>query len=386
MCRNPLRNSPDAAINQAWDRLVSTGGNPWSTGCTGSWDVTPSVRDASTGQPITDGSTGTISPSEVQILPAGGSAPFTMTPAPGYRLRTPIDATCPGSRSGNVFTAGPVTANCSVNVVFVRDATAPGDGVCGSDDGKTLSAPPTDLCSAGTASAVAGTGPWTWSCAGTGTGATAQCSAQKAGPRGLVVTAVVDGGGGTATPASQSVASGARATVTATPDSGYMLTSGCGATVSGNTVTTAAVTASCTVTLRFAIAHATATRFVSVTPSAPRVGEDVALRVAVSAGDAAVTRGTVTISGGGASCAAPLDAGGEGQCSLRFATAGQHPVTASYPGDAAEQHLPSSAVHALTVTGSATGVQAVPTLSEWILALLAALVGLVTVVRMRRGA
>ncbi len=374
-CPNPLRNSTDAAINLAWDNIV-TGSMPWANGCTGSWDVTPSVRDANSGEPITDGSTGTISPSTVQILPAGGSAQFTMTPAPGYRLRTPIGASCPGSRNGNVFTAGPVTANCSVPVVFVRDASSPDDGVCGSDDGKILSEAPTNLCSAGTASAVAGSGPWTWSCAGTGSGVTAQCSAQKAGPS-WIVTAVTGDVHGTVNPGSQSVANGTRATVGATPDAGYMLSSasGCGgATVSGNTATTAPITENCTVTLNFAPAHETTTQFVSVEPPAPRVGDQVTVRVTVSADDdSVISSGTVTISGGGASCIANLDSTAHGQCNLRFTRAGEQQLTATYPGSPPEGFLPSSAVSTVTVTAVPGSLTPVPTLSEWSLALLAAL-------------
>jgi hypothetical protein len=52
------------------------------------------------------------------------------------------------------------------------------NGVCGSADGvPTSTAPISNLCSAGTASAVTGTGPWYWSCAGSKGGTTASCSA-----------------------------------------------------------------------------------------------------------------------------------------------------------------------------------------------------------------
>ncbi len=54
------------------------------------------------------------------------------------------------------------------------------NGVCGSANGTTVSiAPTTNLCAAGTASPVSGTGPWSWSCAGSSGGATAACSANK---------------------------------------------------------------------------------------------------------------------------------------------------------------------------------------------------------------
>ena len=51
-------------------------------------------------------------------------------------------------------------------------------GACGSSNGADLtSAPTTNLCSAGTGSTVTGSGPWSWSCAGSGGGTTASCSA-----------------------------------------------------------------------------------------------------------------------------------------------------------------------------------------------------------------
>ncbi|MBI5483048.1 MAG: hypothetical protein HY888_01135 [Deltaproteobacteria bacterium] len=52
------------------------------------------------------------------------------------------------------------------------------NGVCGVSNGlRLMTAPTADFCSAGTASALTGAGPWSWSCAGIGGGATANCSA-----------------------------------------------------------------------------------------------------------------------------------------------------------------------------------------------------------------
>jgi Glycosyl hydrolases family 16/CARDB len=54
------------------------------------------------------------------------------------------------------------------------------NGACGAANGTTVgAAPTTNLCGAGTASAVSGAGPWNWTCAGGNGGATASCSAQK---------------------------------------------------------------------------------------------------------------------------------------------------------------------------------------------------------------
>src|SRR5208282_4723650 len=74
----------------------------------------------------------------------------------------PWNWTCAGSGGGT-------TASCSALLEI--------SGACGSANGVTASTAPTaNLCSAGTASTVAGSGPWSWSCAGSNGGATALCS------------------------------------------------------------------------------------------------------------------------------------------------------------------------------------------------------------------
>jgi hypothetical protein len=73
----------------------------------------------------------------------------------------------------------------------VTAAAKPVNGVCGSANGQTLtSAPTSNLCSAGTASAVSGSGPWAWSCSAQSGGVAASCSASPEttakNPQGLV--------------------------------------------------------------------------------------------------------------------------------------------------------------------------------------------------------
>src|SRR6185369_9167304 len=59
----------------------------------------------------------------------------------------------------------------------------PVNGICGSANGGTFTvAPSNDLCSTGTTSAVAGSGPFAWTCAGSNGGTTASCSAQLQAP------------------------------------------------------------------------------------------------------------------------------------------------------------------------------------------------------------
>lgn len=73
---------------------------------------------------------------------------------------------CNGSGGGTNAPCTFVNAACTVN------------GACGSADGLGVySAPASNLCTVGGASAVAGAGPFTWTCAGSGGGSTASCSA-----------------------------------------------------------------------------------------------------------------------------------------------------------------------------------------------------------------
>ena len=77
----------------------------------------------------------------------------------------PWSWTCAGSNGGS-------TASCSDKL-----AATPVNGACGSANGTTVSAKPTaNLCTAGTASTVSGSGPWAWSCAGSNGGSTASCT------------------------------------------------------------------------------------------------------------------------------------------------------------------------------------------------------------------
>lgn len=71
------------------------------------FDVTPSVS----------GANGTISPNTVQTVDENGLVDFTLTPDFGFGVGT-MGGTCPGTLSGNTYTAGPVTADCTVEASF----------------------------------------------------------------------------------------------------------------------------------------------------------------------------------------------------------------------------------------------------------------------------
>ena len=89
---------------------------------------------------------------------------------------------CPGSQSGNVFTAGPLSSNCTVSVAFSTQPVAV-NGSCGTSSDLTnlAAAPTTGLCSTGAASGISTTtSQYSWSCQGANGGSTASCSATRA--------------------------------------------------------------------------------------------------------------------------------------------------------------------------------------------------------------
>ncbi len=72
------------------------------------WKVTPAAT-----------SYGSISPSTVQTVLEGNSSSFTLTPATGYMITSASG--CGGTLSGDTFTTGPITADCTVSALFTSD-------------------------------------------------------------------------------------------------------------------------------------------------------------------------------------------------------------------------------------------------------------------------
>ncbi len=64
---------------------------------------------------------GTISPSGAQTVASGDSISFTATADAGNHFVDFAGTTCPGTASGNVFAAGPITAACAVVANFALD-------------------------------------------------------------------------------------------------------------------------------------------------------------------------------------------------------------------------------------------------------------------------
>ncbi|MEO7325225.1 MAG: choice-of-anchor D domain-containing protein [Dokdonella sp.] len=63
---------------------------------------------------------GNITPLGAQIVADGASQAFTLTPTVGFHIAT-TTGTCPGVLAGNVYTAGPITFDCSVIANFAAD-------------------------------------------------------------------------------------------------------------------------------------------------------------------------------------------------------------------------------------------------------------------------
>ena len=128
-----------------------------AAGCPGAWSFYATLTLSTTGE----GS-------------CGSSNGADLTSAPTANL-------CKASTASSVSGSGPWTWTCagsSGGTTAACSALLDTKGVCGSANGVAASTAPTaNLCSAGKASTVTGSGPWSWSCAGSNGGTTATCSA-----------------------------------------------------------------------------------------------------------------------------------------------------------------------------------------------------------------
>jgi hypothetical protein len=109
------------------------------------------------------------SPAAGTVLPAG-TQPLTVTFTPSNTT----DYTSAVAHNSLTVNAGGTSGTTPVN------------GACGPANGTTASvAPSANLCAAGTASAVTGTGPWSWQCAGSNGGTTSSCTVSPPTPEGV---------------------------------------------------------------------------------------------------------------------------------------------------------------------------------------------------------
>ena len=67
------------------------------------------------------GSNGSISPNTAQSVTPNGTTSFTVTPNSGYGIESVTG--CGGTVSGNTYTTGPITSNCTVSATFASLTT-----------------------------------------------------------------------------------------------------------------------------------------------------------------------------------------------------------------------------------------------------------------------
>lgn len=187
--------------------------------------------------------------SEVSSVPSLTAQDWASTAQGSYTFATL------GSKTLYAFAkdaAGNISPSTSDSVEITLPPPAPINGICGGSDGQAQGTAPTiDLCLAGTASPVNGTGPWNWTCSGSNGGTTASCTASIATlpPTQFTVTPAT-GNGYTINPATpQTVTNNATTSFAVIPLSGYGIASvsGCGGSLSGSSYTTGTITAGCTV-------------------------------------------------------------------------------------------------------------------------------------------
>ena len=125
----------------------------------------------------------------------------------------------PSKFSTSPVSCNPTTWSFYATLTASSSGSSSVKGACGSSNGGSLaSAPTANLCSAGTASTVSGSGPWSWTCAGSGGGTSATCSATKA-----VAAQPVNGSCGSA-----------NGTTVSTAPTANLCTAGTASTVSGS--------------------------------------------------------------------------------------------------------------------------------------------------------
>jgi len=134
----------------SFNNVVSNG---QSTGPIFGVGITPSVEVSVNGSCGSANGVEVVSAPATNLCTAGSASAVTETAA------TTWNWTCNGISGGT-------TASCSAPVQPV-----PTNGVCGSANGaNATSTPSTNLCSSGIATAVSGSGPFTWTCDGTNGG------------------------------------------------------------------------------------------------------------------------------------------------------------------------------------------------------------------------
>jgi hypothetical protein len=272
------------SINSVTGCGGSLNGNTFTTGLiTAACSVSASFSQNSYTVTATAGEGGSISPGSA-IVSHGGSAAFTVAADSGYSINSVTG--CGGTLNGNTFTTGPITAACSVSASFIQNsytvtATAgeggsisPGSRAVSYGDSVSFTVNPNAGYSIST---VTGCGGNLVGNTYTTAAITAACTVQANFAQNSLIVTATAGEGGSISPGSRTVSYGDSVSFTVNPNAGYSISTvtGCAGRLVGNTYTTAAVTAACTVQANFTqnslIVTATAGEGGSITPGSRAV-------------------------------------------------------------------------------------------------------------------
>ena len=329
------------------------------------------------------GGNGTISPVGTTggLTPGSNTTVYTLTPDAGYS--PVVGGTCSGvfNSAGNTFTVTNAVTDCTVVASFTNDpvhVTSSVSGGGGSIDMTGTINLPRGGGRVYTLTPLAGTYPLvTGNCSGTLVGNTytvtpvnTDCAFSVSFTSSTVkVTAAVTSGTGTITPSGTStIAAGGGQSFTAAPGAGNVTvfdgSSTCPGIRSGNVYNVVGATSDCAVNVKF-VANAGAVT-VSTTVSGGNgsvttPGQDAAGNTVVAIGDTRVW--TVT----------PASAGYIPKVLSSTCPAGVLSATAPYTYTVAGVTASCAVVFAFTVPSSTA---AIPTLNEWGLLILSALLGL----------
>ena len=217
------------------------------------------------------GANGAISPASATVN-HGDTTSFTVTPDVNYSINSVSG--CGGSLSGNTYTTGAITVDCTVNASFSANGSSytvsTNAGAGGAinpastavDHGNTASftITPDSNYSIGSVSGCGGSlsgNTYT-------TGAiTADCTVNASFSVSSYTVSTNAGANGAISPASATVNHGDATSFTVTPDSNYSIdsVSGCGGSLTGNTYTTGAITADCVVNANFSMGGGTGSAY-----------------------------------------------------------------------------------------------------------------------------
>lgn len=203
---------------------------------------------------------GSINPASATVA-HGERASFTLTPDAGYGIDTVTG--CAGTLDGNVFSTAAITEACSIVASFslLRYTVTASAG-----EGGSIAPGSAQLEHGHSASFVVSANAGydietVQGCGGALDGdiyttapVTTDCAVTASFVRRTYVLSAKAGEGGSITPASSNVVHGESAQLTISPDDGYRIdtVSGCGGNLAGETYTTGAITANCTVNATFA--------------------------------------------------------------------------------------------------------------------------------------